>query len=437
MKSGIFCSLNDAIAFSKSAFIQYSKLNLSQRQEIIEAIKHGIHPLLPDIAQMIVEETCMGNVYDKVAKMELVLSKTPGVGDLVTEVKTGDHGMTLYELSAYGLICALQPSTSPIATLLNNTISMLAGGNAIIHIPHPRAINVTQFVIEKISKIIRDTSGLENLVVTIGETSMSIAGEIMAHPDVDMVVATGGSDVLRRAMACSKKVIGAGPANPVVIVDETADIKKAGADIVKGASFDNNILCISEKCIVAVDVVVEELVNEMKKNGAFFIDTLEDALKLTFTAITDEGIPNKAFEGKNACRILDAAGIKHPGEVKLIILECSKEHPFVTSEVKMPIVPIVQVVKFEQAIDVALEVEQGYGHTAIIHSQTIQRLNYAAKIMQTAIFVKNASSLAGIGFGGEGSTSFTISTTTGEGSTTARHFTRRRRCTLSDGFTIR
>lgn len=437
IKSGVFSSINDAIIFSKGAYMQYAKLTLNERQEIIDNVKKELYPLLPEIAKMIVKETCMGNVEDKIKKMELALTKTPGVDDLITEVKTGDYGMTLYELSAYGVICAIGPCTSPVATLINNTISMLAAGNSVIYIPHPRAIDVTQFVTEKISIAIRNVCGIENLVVTMGESSMSITNEIITHPDISMVVSTGGADVLRRVMTCGKKVIGAGPANPVTIVDETADVSKAAVDIVKGASFDNNIMCVSEKSIVAVSSIVDNLINEMKKNGAYYIDNLEDISKLTSTTTTLDSYPNKALEGKSACAILEAAGITHPKDIKLIVVESNKEHPFAILEMKMPLIPIIRVNDFEEAMETALEIEQDYQHTATIHSQNIQRLNFAAKVMQTSVFIKNGSSLAGIGFCGAGDASFTISTTTGEGTTTARHFARRRRCTLTDGFSIR
>lgn len=437
IRCGIFCSISDAIAFSKGAFVQYAKFTLNERQEVIEAIKKELYPLLPQFAKMCVDETCMGNIEDKIKKLELALTKTPSTEDLVTEVKTGDYGMTLYELSAYGVICAIQPCTSPVATLINNTISMLASGNAVIHIPHPRAINVTQLVTEKISVAIRNACGIENLVVTIGESSMSVANEIMTHPDISMVVSTGGGDVLRRAMTCGKKVVGAGPANPVTIVDETANIKKAGRDIVKGATFDNNIMCISEKSIVAVSSISDRLINEMIKNEAYYLDDPEDILKLKLSTVTEDFSPNKALEGKSATEILQAAGILHPKGVKLIVVESTKEHPFAILEMKMPLIPIIKAKDFDEAIEIALEIEQGYQHTATIHSQNIERLNYTAKIMQTSVFVKNGSSLSAIGFDGEGDASFTISTATGEGTTTARHFARRRRCALIDGFSIR
>ncbi len=437
LRSGVFLSVNDAVAAARGAWLQYSQLTVNGRKNVIESVKHRLMPLVPKLAQMTVEETCMGVVEDKIAKLLLAIEKTPGVEDLVTEVETGDCGMTMYELSPYGVACAIHPCTNPCATLINNTIGLLAAGNAVIHIPHPRAVGVSRFLTEQISTAIRDACGIDNLVVTVGDTSMEAAREVMTHPDVSLVVVTGGAGVLREAMTCGKKVVAAGPANPVCIVDETADLEKAARDIVTGASFDNNLMCVSEKSVVVVSSVADELIRELRKNGACCFRSEREMLQLTQATVTQDMKPNKALEGKSADEILKAAGISSGGKCKLAVVDTVRRHPFVTLEMRMPLLPLVRVPNFDEALETALEIEQGLHHTAVVHSQNIERLNRSAQRMQTSVFVKNGPSLAGIGYGGEGCTSFTIATVTGEGTTSARHFTRRRRCTLLDAFTIR
>lgn len=436
-KNGVFSYVNDAVLSALGAYNMYSKLTLSERSEIIKLVEERLLVKVEEIAEMTVKETGMGNVKDKIEKLTLAINKTPGTEDLITEVKTGDNGMTLYELSSYGVICAIHPCTNPCATLISNTISMLAAGNAVVHCPHPRAINVSKYVTEIISVAIREKCGIDNLVVTLNESSISYTNEIMTHPDISMIVTTGGINVLRQAMSSGKKVIGAGPANPVTIVDETADIKKAARDIVKGASFDNNVMCISEKSIVAVSAIADNLVDELIKKEVYYVNNDEEMLKLTLATLTNDMNINKKLEGKSANEILKAAGIPCARNIKLIVVDTIKQHPFVTVEMLMPLIPLVRTQDFENALNTALEIEQGFKHTATIHSQSIERLNIAAKVMQTSVFVKNGASLVGIGVNGEGDTSFTIATATGEGTTTARHFTRRRRCTLTNGFSIR
>ena len=437
MKSSIYSSVTDAVAAAKGAYSRYSKLTLNERQEILEGVKKALRPIANELAAMTVSETGMGNVCDKAQKIKLAIEKTPGVEDLITEVNTGDHGMTLYELSPFGIVCAVQPCTNPCATLISNTIGMLAAGNAIIHCPHPRAVKVSQFLTTIISETIRSISGIDNLVVTLKVCLLGFTTEVMSHPDVDLVVCTGGSGSLRQAMTSGKKVIGAGPANPVAIVDATANFEKAARDIVRGASFDNNLMCTSEKCMVVEEKAADRFIFELLKNGVYYVKNEEEIQKLLDAAVTGDFVINKKLEGRSANEILEYAGIPCNGTIKLIVAETERIHPFVTLELLMPLVPLVKAADFEEALEIALDVEQGYKHTATIHSESIEHLNQAAKEMQTSVFVKNGPSFMGIGFDKEGHTSFTIATTTGEGTTTARHFARRRRCTLTSGFSIR
>lgn len=437
MKSSIYSSVTDAVAAAKGAYARYTELTLNERREILERVKEVLRPIANELAVMTVEETGMGNVTDKVLKIKLAIEKTPGVEDLITEVNTGDHGMTLYELSSFGIICAVQPCTNPCATLISNTIGMLAAGNAVIHCPHPRAVRVSQFLTAVISNAVRDVCGIDNLVVTLHESLMGFTAEVMSHPDVDLIVCTGGSGPLRQAMTSGKKVIGAGPANPVVIVDETADLAKAARDIVRGASFDNNLMCTSEKSMVVVEKAADRFIYELLKNGVYYVKDEGEIRKLLNAAVTEDFVINKKLEGRDANEILRYAKIPCSTPIRLIAVETDRMHPFATLELLMPLVPLIKAGDFEEALEIAFDLEQGFKHTAVIHSESIDRLNRAAKKMQTSVFVKNGPSLFGIGFDKEGHTSFTIATATGEGTTTARHFTRRRRCTLASGFSIR
>lgn len=427
----------EIVASAQEAFKAYSLFSLSRRRDLISEIKKRLVQLVPSIARMEYEETGMGNIKDKIVKLMLAVGRTPGVEDLVTEAVTGDHGMTLYEYSAYGVICTLLPGTNPCATLISNSIGMLAAGNSVIHIPNPRCVGVTRYVAEEIDKAIRETYGISNLISAVPQSSMQQAEEIMNHPDVSMVVATGGSKMLRTALACSKKVVGAGQANPVVIVDETADLGQAAMNIVEGASFDNNIMCVSEKNLVVVSSVADALVREMRKLGVYYIRDEADMLKLTKATVTSHMTMNRALEGKPAKMILETAGIPCNDDIRLILVDTMITHPFFTEEFLMPVVSMVRVDDFEEAIASALFIEQENRHTAMIHSQSIDHLNRAAHELQTSIFIKNGSSLNAIGCDGEQDTSFTIANITGEGATTARHFARRRRCTLTTGFSIR
>ena len=425
------------VAEAQEAFCKYSLVSLSKRREILSAVKEKLRPLIPGLAELEYKEMKMGSTKDKIVKLYLALEKTPGVEDLVTEACTGDEGMTLYEYSAYGVVCTILPGTNPCATLISNTIGMLAAGNSIIHIPNPRCEEITRYAALQIDDAIFEACGIRHLVTAVSHSSMQQAEEIMNHPDVSLVVATGGARMLRTALSCSKRVIGAGQANPVVIVDETAELEKAARDIVNGASFDNNIMCVSEKNLVVVSSVADTLVREMEKLGARYICSEQEMLQLTKAIVTTGMTMNRAMEGKSAVHILKEAGITYQGEPRLILVDTMVTHPLFTEEFLMPVVSMLRVDDFEEALKSALFIEQGNRHTAMIHSQSINNLNRAAHELQTSIFIKNGSSLNAIGLFGEEVASFTIANVTGEGATTARHFARRRRCSLTTGFSIR
>ncbi|MFA9557632.1 aldehyde dehydrogenase family protein [Evansella sp. AB-rgal1] len=434
----IFDTVDEAVQAAKIAQKKYFHSSLSRRKKVIEDLRNKLLPIVEEIATRAYEETQMGSVKDKIQKNTIAITQTPGVEDLnvVTQVITGDCGMTLYELSPYGVIGAIAPSTNPTETLISNAIGMLAAGNAVYFSPHPGAKETSIWLIELMNKIVKEASGIDHLVVTINKPSIQAAQQMMEHKDINLLVVTGGPGVVRQAMMTGKKVLGAGAGNPPTIVDETANIEKAGADIVDGASFDNNIPCIAEKNIIAVESIADFLIFQMEKAGAVYIKELSQIRKLEQLLVID-GKPNKAYVGKPASMILRDAGIHFQGEPRLVVVEGNPKMTFTVEEMLMPVVPIMRTPDFETALELALEVEQGLQHTATMHSQNVTRLNKAARELQTSIFVKNGPSFAGIGFRGEGPTTFTIATPTGEGTTTARHFARTRRCVLTDGFSIK
>lgn len=434
---GVFETVEEAVKAAKFAQETYENQTLETRRKVIEALRCGMRPFIEEIACKTVEETGMGRCEDKIQKLQLVLDKTPGVEDLKTEALTGDNGMTLYELSPYGVIGAITPSTNPAETLMCNAIGMLAAGNAVYFSVHPGAKKISRWVVSKLNEIVYESCGVQNLIVTITEPSIEAAQEMMTHPDISLLVITGGPGVVRQGMKSGKKVIAAGAGNPPALVDETANIEKAAKDIVIGASFDNNILCTAEKSVVAVEQVTDYLILQMEKQGAYLVQDEAIIQKMVDMTIMENGAPSRKFIGKNANYILAEVGIQVDFDVRVIILRADKIHPFVTKEMLMPILPVVTVTDFDEALATALQIENRLHHTATMHSQNVGRMNLAAKKFQTSIFVKNGSSFAGLGFGGEGPTTFTIATPTGECTTTARDFARKRRCVLTDGFSIR
>jgi len=431
---GIFDTVDEAVCAAKEAQKRLNMLDLEKREIIISAIREvGINNA-NYLATLCVEESQMGRVDDKIAKIILAAKKTPGTEDLIPWAKSGDHGLTLVERGPFGVLAAITPVTNPVSTIVNNSIGMIAGGNTVVVNPHPRAVRVSIETIKLINDAIAKAGGPRHLVCTVKKPTLETSQELMKHPDIKMIVATGGPGVVKAALSSGKKAIGAGAGNPPVVVDETADIAKAAHDIVLGASFDNNLPCIAEKEAIVVENVAKELMDAFEKENVYILNE-EEAKALTEKIIIDDDI-NKNLVGKDASYILSQIKDGPVPDVRLLIMPVDREHPLVYVEQLMPVLPVVTVADVDEAIALAVKCEHGYRHTAIMHSKNVDNMTKFARAIETTIFVKNGPSYAGIGMGGEGFTTFTIAGPTGEGLTSARTFTRQRRCVLVDGFRI-
>jgi acyl-CoA reductase-like NAD-dependent aldehyde dehydrogenase len=387
------------------------------------------------------QETGMGRYEDKIQKNLLNANKAPGTEVLDPAAWSGDGGLTLVEYAPYGVIGAIIPSTNPTSSVICNAISMVAAGNAVVFNAHPGARACSNHTVQLVNQAIVEAGGPPNLVCAVAEPTIESAQQIMGHPDVGLLAITGGAAVVQVAMQSGKRAVCAGPGNPPVVVDETADLEQAGRDIVRGASFDNNIICVDEKEIFAVGAVADELKRAMCRHGAYEIDArqLERLMRSIFTQIPpagQHGTMNKDFIGKNANVLLKEIGVDVGDEVRLLVVEVERDHPLVLSEQMMPIVPLVRVRDADEGIDLAKVSEHGFRHTAVMHSKNLDNLSRMAREMDCSIFVKNGPAYAGVGYGGEGFCSFTIASPTGEGITNPISFSRIRRCVLKDAFRI-
>ena len=437
----IFETPDEAAAAAHAAFLDLGDTPLAVREAMIEAIRRTVREHVKEISELAVRETGLGRVDDKIKKNLLVGNKTPGPEILVPSARSGDHGLMIEEWAPYGVILSVTPSTNPSETVINNGIGMLAGGNATIFAPHPSAREVSLRTVTLMEKAAREAGGPANVFVTIAQPSIEATQALMRHATVRLLVVTGGGGVVKEAMSVGKRAITAGPGNPPVVVDATADLERAARGIYSGASFDNNVVCTDEKEVVVVERVAAELVKLLVAQGAYLLKGAElEAVKKVVLA-EDRGprrrsVPNRELIGKDASVILDAARVSGPRNTRLLIAEVDVEHPFLWTELMMPVIGIGRAADVDVAIDLAREVEGGCFHTASMYSRNVEKLSRMARVIDCSIFVKNGPNYNGLGEGGEGYTSFTISSPTGEGMTTARSFTRFRRCSLIDGFRI-
>ncbi len=435
-QKGVFADMNEAIEAAKKAQKYIHRMSMDQREQIIASIRKKTRENAEILARMGVEETGMGNVPHKILKHQLVAEKTPGTEDITTTAWSGDRGLTLVEMGPFGVIGAITPTTNPSETIICNTIGMIAGGNTVVFNPHPKAIKTSLFAINMLNEASLEAGGPENIAVTVMKPTMDTSKIMTSHKDIQLIVATGGPGVVTAVLSSGRRGIGAGAGNPPALVDETADIRKAAEDIVNGCTFDNNLPCIAEKEIVAVDSVVSELMHYMISEQGCYLASDEEVEKLVNTVLTPKGL-NRNCVGRDAKTLLGMIGVTVPDNIRCIIFEGEKEHPLISEELMMPILGIVRAKDIDDSIEKAVWLEHGNRHSAHIHSKNVDHITTYAKAIDTAILVKNAPSYAALGFGGEGYCTFTIASRTGEGLTSASTFTKRRRCVMSDSLCIR
>ena len=440
---GIYETMEEAIEVANEGYIAVRSMSVAQREKIITSIRELTRAEAQNMAALGVAETKMGRVDHKYAKHLLVADKTPGTEDIVEDAKTGDNGLTLTEMAPFGVVGAITPSTNPSETVICNSIGMIAAGNGVVFNPHPGAIATSNYAIDLVNRAVYSAGGPRVLVAGVVKPTLDTANVMYKHPSIKLLVCTGGPGVVRSVLSSGKKAIGAGAGNPPVIVDDTADIDKAAKDIIDGCTFDNNLPCIAEKEVFGFDNVADRLISGMLKNGCIKLTrTQADELaKIVLVEKTDKNgrtkkIVNRECVGRDCKVILEKIGIKVGDDIRCAIAEVPFEHDFVQEELMMPILGIVRVKDINEAITLACKAEHGNRHTAHMHSKNIDNLTAFARAVETTIFVKNAPSYAGIGFGGEGHTTFTIAGPTGEGLTSARSFTRKRRSVMVDSFRI-
>jgi acyl-CoA reductase-like NAD-dependent aldehyde dehydrogenase len=269
----------------------------------------------------------------------------------------------------------------------------------------------------------------------IRQPTMESAHDLFHHPNIPMIVATGGPGPVKAAFQAGKKVVAAGPGNPPVLVDSTACLKSAAKYIIEGASFDNNIICIAEKVAFVVDSVFDDFMQAMADQGAIRLNASQIETLTQKAILTGENpkepYASREFIGKNANVLAQTFGMQLSDDVRLLFGETNADHPFVQAEQMMPFLPVVRVAHAEEGIEKSYQAEHQFGHTAIIHSNNLDIITKFTKKMDTDIVAVNGPSLAGLGpKAGESYFSHTLASPTGEGVCTPRSFARVRRLAI-------
>ena len=437
---GVFDEVDQAISAARAAFEQFSSVGMDGRKRAIDVIRDICRQQCTELGTREFEETGVGRLPHKIEKLGVLADKCPGVEFMNSQVFSGDHGLTVIEHAPFGVIAAITPVTHSLPTLAGNAINMLAAGNTVVVNPHPSGKRIAAEGVQRFNRAIRAELGIDNLICIIREPTVESAEVMFRHNDIALICVTGGPAVARAALAAPKRAIVAGPGNPPVVIDPTADIDRAARSIIRGGSYDNNLLCIGEKSIFVVDEVLPQFVASLTSNGAVALNEPQIE-KLTTRAIDNSGqrkypVATKEFIGRDASFLADAAGVTAGPAVELLYGVTDAEHPFVSAEQMMPFVPVVACRDVDEAIARAKHYEHGFRHTSIVHSNNVATMTRMGRTLDSTLFVKNGPCMSGLGLGGEGYFSYSIAGPTGEGVTTPLTFTRERRCAMIDDLWI-
>jgi aldehyde dehydrogenase len=440
---GVFDDANEACVAAQEAFVQLQQKGVAARVKIVEIVKTMAEANAESWGKIELDETKIGRLDHKIAKLEII-KLVPGVEWIRPDGRSGDHGITLEEYTPFGVVGAVTPSTHSIPTLSGNIVNIVAAGNAVMFNAHPAASKCAAIAVRAYNEAIYRETGIENIVTLIKNPTMESFAAMCKHEAVRLLLVTGGPGVVKAAMQTGKRAICAGPGNPPVYVDDTACMKRAAKAIIDGAAFDNNLLCIGEKEVFALEGIADKLMSQMEQNGAVKLSNAQlDALtKAAFTFKPGEGggcphaSVNRDFIGKDPIVLAKAAGVNIPSGTQLLFAETDANHPFVVEEQMMPFLPIVRVKSLEEGVARSLEAEHNYKHTSIIHSHDVEAMTTMGRALDTTLFIKNGPCMAGLGLGGEGYLSYSIATPTGEGVTNPKTFTRVRRCVMVDNLRI-
>jgi len=437
---GVFNSVDEAVAAAQSGFEQLRDASLVERAKVIEVVKNICTEQAVELGTAELAETKIGRLDHKIEKLQII-KNVPGLEFLKCDAISGDHGLTVTEYAPFGVIGSITPVTHSLPTLAGNVVSMVSAGNSIVFNPHPSGKDIACEGTRRFNKAIYEATGMENLITIIGNPTLESAEAVFNHRGIRLLCVTGGPGVARAALASHKRAIVAGPGNPPVMVDETADINNAARSIITGGAYDNNLLCIGEKEVFAVNSIFNELLDAMPQHGGYRLNA-QQVDKMTALAFSPPEQPgghavlNRDLIGKDASVLAEMIGVNVPAGTQLLYGETDTNNPFVPEEQMMPFVPFIRCRDAMHGIELAKEFEHGFGHTSLIHSRNVRTMTTMGKIMDTTLFIKNGPCGAGLGLGGEGYLSFSIATPTGEGVTNPLTFTRQRRCTLVDDLRI-
>ncbi len=357
------------------------------------------------LAMAAAEETGMGVVEDKVIKnhfaSEYIYNKykdEPTCGILEED----EEGGTITIAEPVGVICGIVPTTNPTSTAIFKALISLKTRNGIIFSPHPRARKATCAAAKLVLDAAVKAGAPANIIGWIDEPSVELSNALMRHPDINLILATGGPGMVKAAYSSGKPAIGVGAGNAPVLIDEHADIKRAIASILMSKTFDNGMICASEQAVVVVDKAYDAVRERFSSHGGYILSSNETgAVRQT---VFPEGHLNASIVGQSATKIAELAGIEVPRDTKVLVAEVDKVEGEAFAQEKLsPTIALYRRKDYEDAAETCEQLVElgGVGHTAVLYTDQDrhpERVEAFGKKMKAArILINMPSSQGGIG----------------------------------------
>ena len=394
--------VRDLLKAAKTAQAIYAEFTQEQVDKVVEAMSMEVRKYAEKLAKVANEETGFGKWQDKVIKnkfaAEIVYESIKGmktIGILDEKDSVMDVAVPV------GVVAGLIPSTNPTSTVIYKTLISLKAGNGIVISPHPNAKKCIIETVEILRKAAYGAGAPEGLIGVIEIPTMEATAELMKHKDTALILATGGEAMVRAAYSSGTPAIGVGPGNGPAYIEKTADVKKAVKRIMDSKTFDNGVICASEQSIIVEPSNKQEVINELKKQGGYFL-TEEQSEKLGKFILRANGTMNPQIVGKDAQTLAKLAGIEIPAETRVLLSEqstVSKNNPY-SREKLTTILAFYTAENWEKACERAIELlmNEGKGHTMIIHTENKKLVKeFALKKPVSRLLINTPGSLGGIG----------------------------------------
>ncbi|NEW61867.1 acetaldehyde dehydrogenase (acetylating) [Granulicatella sp. zg-ZJ] len=394
----------DLIREAKQAQQELAKMSQEQIDTIVKVVAKACYDERERLAKMASEETGFGRWQDKVLKNALA---SKGILEEIKDMRTvgilsEDKENKVMEVAVpVGVVAGLIPSTNPTSTVMYKALISLKAGNSIVFSPHPNALKSIEATVDVIKRAAKSAGCPEGAIGVIHNVSLQATNELMKNKDTNLILATGGSAMVKAAYSSGTPAIGVGPGNGPAFIERTADVPTAIRQILDSKTFDNGVICASEQSIIVEEDMKATVVAEFKKQGAYFVPE-EDAKKLGAFIILPSGAMNPKMVGKSPQVIGKLAGIYVPEDARVLIAEetgVGKHAPY-SMEKLAPVLGFYTVKTWEEACELSMKIlhHEGVGHTMTIHTQNEKIVReFALKKPVSRLLVNTAAALGGVG----------------------------------------